>query len=180
MKTYIGLLRGINVGGANRLSMRQLVEVLQDLGLKNVKTYIQSGNVVFQSEPIKAVELSDRISAAIKQSHGFAPQVLLLELDELEQAAATNPFPQAEAEPKTLHLYFLAAVPQNPDLETLEDLKQEREQFSLQDKVFYLFAPDGIGRSKLAERAEKALGVAATARNWRSVCKIMEMAKQLG
>jgi uncharacterized protein (DUF1697 family) len=150
------------------------------LGLQNVKTYIQSGNVIFQNEPIKALELSDSISAAINKSHGFAPRVLLLELEELEKAVAANPFPQAESEPKTLHLYFLASVPQNPDLETLERMRQGREQFKLREKIFYLFAPDGIGRSKLAERAEKSLGVMATARNWRSVCKIMDLAKQLG
>jgi uncharacterized protein (DUF1697 family) len=71
-------------------------------------------------------------------------------------------------------------MPQNPDLKTLDRLKQDNEQFKLIDNVFYLHAPDGIGRSKLAARAEKALGVAVTARNWRTVCKIMTMAKQYG
>jgi uncharacterized protein (DUF1697 family) len=100
-------------------------------------------------------------------------------LDELAQAMASNPFPEAESEPKTLHLYFLASTPQNPDLQTLDSLKQDNEQFELIDNVFYLYAPDGIGRSKLAERAGKALGVAGTARNYRTVSKIMDMAKQL-
>jgi uncharacterized protein (DUF1697 family) len=91
----------------------------------------------------------------------------------MEQAMVSNPFPEAESEPKTLHLYFLASTPQNPDLQTLDSIKQANEQFKLIDNVFYLYAPDGIGRSKLAARVEKALGVAATARNWRTVCKIM-------
>ena len=180
MNTYIALFRGINVGGRNLLPMRELVGMLEDLGLQNIKTYIQSGNVVFQNEKIDTSELSDRISVAINKSHGFTPQVFLFEMDELENAIGANPFPQAESEPKTLHLYFLASVPKNPDLKTLEGIKRESERFKLKGKVFYLHAPDGIGRSKLAARAEKSLGVAVTARNWRSVCKILTIAKQYG
>ena len=177
MKTYIALFRGINVGGNNILPMKELVVVLENLGADSVKTYIQSGNAVFQHESENVSGLSSRISAAIKESHGFEPRVLLLDLVEMEKAMASNPFPAAESEPKTLHLYFLASAPQNPDLKMLDSLKKADEQFKLIDNVFYLHAPDGIGRSKLAERAEKALGVAATARNWRTVSKIMAMAK---
>lgn len=178
MKTYIALFRGINVGGNNRLPMKELAALLESLGAESVKTYIQSGNAVFRHETESTAELSSSISAAIKESHGFEPRVLLLELAEMEQAIASNPFPQAEAEPRTLHLYFLTAAPQNPGLEMLDGLKKANEQYKLIDKVFYLYAPDGIGRSKLAERVEKALGVAATARNWRTASKIMAMAKQ--
>jgi uncharacterized protein (DUF1697 family) len=180
MKTYIALFRGINVGGKNILPMKELVAILENLGSQGVKTYIQSGNAVFQHKAERSSELADRIRIAIKERHGFEPQVLLLDVAEMEQAVASNPFPEAESNPKTLHLYFLADPPQNPDLETLDGLKRDTERYSLNDKVFYLYAPDGIGRSKLAARAEKALGVAATARNWRSVCKIMAMAKQNG
>lgn len=180
MKTYIALFRGINVGGKNILPMKELVALLQNLGAQGVKTYIQSGNAAFQHQAEQAVELSDRIRAAISESHGFEPQVLLLDVAELEQAIASNPFPQAEADPKTLHLYFLADRPETPDLETLDNLKQDTEQYGLADKVFYLYAPDGIGRSKLAARVEKSLGVTATARNWRTVSKIMAMAEENG
>lgn len=178
MNTYIALFRGINVGGNHILPMKDLRALLEELGADKVKTYIQSGNAVFQHESEKAPQLSSKISAAIKKNHGFEPRVLLLEAAEMAQAAAKNPFPEAEAEPKTLHLYFLADSPQKPDLEMLDSLKKENEQFKLVNKVFYLYAPDGIGRSKLAERAEKALGVAATARNWRTVGKIMAMMEQ--
>ena len=178
MKSYIALFRGINVGGNNILPMKALVAVLEKLGSASVRTYIQSGNAVFQHEVESASRLSDQIRAAIKESHGFEPQVLLLDLAQMEQAIASNPFPEAESEPKTLHLYFLAARPAQSDFRALDTLKQANEQYSLNDQVFYLHAPDGIGRSKLAAQVEKSLGVAATARNWRSVCKIMEMAKQ--
>ena len=178
MKTYITLFRGINVGGNNILPMRDLRTLLANMGAQSVKTYIQSGNAVFRHEGKSVSQLSSRIRATIKENHGFEPRVLLLDLLDMEKAIASNPFPEAESEPKTLHLYFLASVPQNLDLKMLDDLKQGNEQFKLMDNVFYLHAPDGIGRSKLAERVEKALGVAATARNWRTVCKVMAMAQE--
>jgi uncharacterized protein (DUF1697 family) len=177
MKTYIALFRGINVGGNNILPMNELVTVLERIGAHNVKTYIQSGNAVFQGEETNASLLSNKISAAIKKSHGFEPQVLLLELEQMEKAVESNPFPEAESEPKALHLYFLSAVPENPDFDTLASIKNYSERFALKDGVFYLHAPEGIGRSKLAAKTEKLLGVSATARNWRTVCKIMAMAK---
>lgn len=175
MNTYIALLRGINVGGHHKLPMRELVQLLETLGLKNVKTYIQSGNVVFQSNRTDLPALAEEISAAIHESHGFTPQILLLSLVNLETAVSQNPFSAAEENHKTLHFYFLESVPTNPDLALLESLKTEREQFELIDKVFYLHAPDGIGRSKLAAKVEKGVGVAATARNWRTVRKVLEM-----
>jgi uncharacterized protein (DUF1697 family) len=180
MKTYIALFRGINVGGNNILPMQELVAQLENIGLQNVRTYIQSGNVIFQSEEKNASLLSNKIRAAIKKSHGFEPQVLLLELEEMEKAVGSNPFPEAESEPKTLHLLFLASVPKNPDYDALESIKTDRERFVLKDGVFYLHASDGIGRSKLAANAEKLLGVWVTGRNWRTVCKIMTMASQCG
>jgi len=180
MKTYIALFRGINVGGNNILPMKELVAILENLGAQNVKTYIQSGNAVFQHQAEDVSQLSARIRAAISKSHGFKPQVLLLDVVKMKHAIAANPFLQAEAEPKTLHLYFLADPPENPDLNKLDQLKQDNEQYSLNDQVFYLYTPDGIGRSKLAAQVEKALGVAATARNWRTVGKVMAMAEQEG
>ena len=101
-----------------------------------------------------------------------------LKLEELENAIRANPYPEAENDPKTLHLYFLASEPQNPDVKTLESLRRDSERYTIKGKIFYLHAPDGIGRSKLAARAEKALGVTATARNWRTANKIFVMAKQ--
>lgn len=180
MKTYIALFRGINVGGNNVLPMKELVALLQNIGSQNVKTYIQSGNAVFQSEEEDASLLSNRISAAIKKNHGFEPRVILLELEEMEKAVGSNPFPEAESEPKSLHLHFLTSAPKDPDYATLERIKSDRERFALKDGVFYLHAPDGIGRSKLAVNTEKLLGVSMTGRNWRTVRKIMEMAKQCG
>jgi uncharacterized protein (DUF1697 family) len=179
MNTFIALLRGINVGGNNILPMRELVAVLEGLGLRQVKTYIQSGNVVFQSEAKTLTELAQEISAAIGKKYGFRPSVLILDLPEFQAAVAANPFPEGESEPKTLHLFFLDEVPTNPNWGLLESLKAESERYQLINKVFYLYTPAGFGRSKLAEKAEKALGVAATARNWRTVSTLMSRALEV-
>jgi uncharacterized protein (DUF1697 family) len=176
METYIALFRGINVGGNNRLAMKDLVAALESVGAQDVATYIQSGNAVFLSEETDATLLSDRTRDAIRESHGFEPRVFVLRSGELERAVKSNPFPEAELEPKTLHVYFLAAPPERPDLDGLQRIKGDTESFALHDGLFYLHAPDGIGRSKLAANAEKHLGVPVTARNWRTVLKVMEMA----
>jgi uncharacterized protein (DUF1697 family) len=177
METYIALFRGINVGGNNVLSMKELVARLESIGAQNVKTYIQSGNAVFQSQETNALLLSNKISAAIKKSHGFEPQVFLLKLEDMEKVVDANPFPEAESEPKTLYVHFLASMPKNPDFAILESIKSERERYVRKDGVLYLHAPDGIGRSKLAANVEKLLGVPVTSRNWRTVRKIVDMAK---
>lgn len=91
--------------------------------------------------------------------------VFILDVNELEDAIALNPFPEATAEPNTLHCFFLSSLPAQPNLEVLEGVKKDSEQFKLIDKVFYLCTPEGVGRSKLAMKVEKALGVAVTARN---------------
>lgn len=176
MKTYIALLRGINVGGNNSLPMKELVAILASAGARQIKTYIQSGNAVFQSGGKNLSQLSKKLAAEIKQRHGFEPHILILELEAIKKAIAENPFPEAEADPGSLHLGFLATRPKSPKLEKLSSLKKESERFFLGDGVFYLHAPEGVGRSKLAASAEKLLGVPMTDRNWRTVCKIMEMA----
>ena len=176
MATYIALLRGINVGGKNSLPMKELVSVMEEMGLKNVRTYIQSGNAVFQSALKNTSKLAAPLAAEIKKRVGFEPHVQLLEFDALASAIASNPFPDAESEPASLHLFFLASSPTNPDLKKLNGIKAPSEKFHLVDQLFYLHAPEGIGRSKLAAGAEKILGVPMTGRNWKSVCSIRDLA----
>jgi uncharacterized protein (DUF1697 family) len=94
-------------------------------------------------------------------------------------AIRKNPFPEAVTDPKALHAGFLASMPEKPNLKALESLKSDSERFRLVGKVFYLHAPEGIGRSKLAANAERLLGAPMTDRNWRTVCKIREMAREL-
>ncbi|MDD2914339.1 MAG: DUF1697 domain-containing protein [Gallionella sp.] len=157
MKTCIALLRGINVGGKNILPMKELVAVLKSLGLQNIKTHIQSGNAVFQSKTSDTAKLANTISAAIRKSHGFEPQVLLLDSVSLHKVIKTNPYPEAEAAPNTLHVAFLAAIPPKPDLDALERIRAASERF------------------QLAAGMERLLGVAITSRNWNTVRKLKEM-----
>ncbi len=174
MKTYIALFRGINVGGNNKLPMKELVTVLEGLGLQNIRTYIQSGNVVFEGKG-KATELAAKMGTAIRKSHGFEPRVLLLDAAKLENAIKANPFPEGEAEGNTLHFNFLECSPPNPNLAGLEKIKAATERFQLKDDVCYLHAPDGIGRSKLAASLERLLDVSMTGRNWNTIKKLREM-----
>lgn len=178
MKTYIALIRGINVGGNSILPMKELVAVLESSDLHNVKTYIQSGNVLFQSKAESVPQLASKIGSAIKKSHGFEPSVFLLESSALENTIQLNPFVDAEALPNTLHIGFMVSAPEYSDIQSLEKIKAENERFQIIGNAFYLHAPDGIGRSKLATQVERILGVAMTTRNWRTVSKIMTMVQE--
>jgi uncharacterized protein (DUF1697 family) len=142
VRTWIGLFRGVNVGGRAGTS----------------------------------AVLSERIVAAVGGSFGFRPALLLLPAAEVARAAAANPFPQAEAHPQYLHLWFLAAVPAPAAVRSLDGVRGASERCVLRGKVLYLHAPQGIGRSRLAARAEALLGVPATARNWRTVTQLLQLA----
>lgn len=179
VNTYIALFRGINVGGTGILPMKELVALLKELGCTGVRTYIQSGNAVFRHRAA-APGLTRKIRAAVSAAKGFEPEVLLLDHDHIARAAASNPFPEGEEDPSKLHLFFLAAKPKQPELEALEGLSSNGERFALVRQVFYLHAPNGIGRSKLAAKVEKVLGVPATGRNWRTVQKILDLARTAG
>jgi uncharacterized protein (DUF1697 family) len=177
MKTYIALFRGINVGGNNMLPMKELKSALERAACADVRTYVQSGNVVFRSDVPDVKGLAKRLTAAISKSHGFEPHIIILTHAELKNAASGNPFPEANDNPQTVHLFFLAEPPRTPDVKACDALKTSTERFKLKGSVFYLHTPDGFGRSKLAGRAERLLGVPATARNWRTVTTLLEMAQ---
>lgn len=167
--TWIAFFRGVNVGGKNLLPMAKLKNDLTSLKLKRVHTYIQSGNAVFEAPRTSAPALSNRIARCIEQRHGFRPHVLVLSRADLQRAVQLNPFPDAVAQPTTLHFFFLAEPAANPNRRAMEAARSPTETYWLSDAVFYLHAPDGIGRSKLAAGVEKYLGVVATARNYRTV-----------
>lgn len=175
MNTYIALFRGINVGGHNKLLMKDLRSLMKDLGFQKVDSYIQTGNVVFETEKEVKDQLSESISSSVEANHGFRPEVLVLDREELLEAIAANPYPEADEQPRSVHLMFLASTPTKPDLDYLDELKKESESYKLMERVFYLHAPDGIGRSRLAGNIDKGLGVSTTGRNWRTVKKISEM-----
>lgn len=175
MQTIIILLRGINVGGKNKLKMAELKVILQGLNFHNIQTYIQSGNVVCQVNETNLTLLTKQVKTTLGTHVGFEPAILLLTKNQFLEGLSNNPYPKAEAEPKTLHLFFLSSPASQADIGKLTILKKESERFTLTEQVFYLHAPEGIGRSKLAAQAEKALDVPVTARNWRTCLKLKEM-----
>lgn len=174
--TWIAFFRGINVGGNNPLPMKTLPALLATCGCEDGRTYIQSGNVVFRSAAAEAATLAVRIGKAVHARHGFQPRVLVLRRQELQRAIAANPFPQADADPKSLHLFFLSGPPQKSGLSKLRAMQASGEAFELKSRVFYLHTPHGFGASKLAATVERALGVDCTARNWRTCLKVRDLA----
>lgn len=175
MNTWIALLRGINVGGNNILPMKDLRQLLEHEGFTDAKTYIQSGNCVFQSDLSSPDEIQCKISDGIENKFGFRPRIFVMDRSNLLQAIAANPYPEGAEDPKSVHFYFLAGLATEPDLEALEAIQAPTERYLLTDHVLYLHAPDGIGRSKFAAQVEQKLGVATTARNFRTVLKIAEL-----
>lgn len=171
------LLRGINVGGAGKLPMKDLKAHLARLGAVEPQTYIQSGNAVFEGD-LDPADVAQALTAAITKDHGFTPHALVLPAQEVEEALAAYPFPEGHDHPKFANIWFCDRAPATPDLATLEGLAGETERFALDRRWFFLDAPDGIGRSKLAARVEKALGVPATARNLNTVKKLVAMARE--
>jgi uncharacterized protein (DUF1697 family) len=180
MGTYVALFRGINVGGRNVLPMKELAAALEPLGCRNVATYIQSGNAVFESRAQDGGRLAKRIAAEIRARRGFEPHVILLDAADVARAVRRNPYPEAEATPQYLHVGFLAGTPRGFDTDALERLRRPDERYRVSGRVFYLHAPRGIGASKLAAGAEKILGVPMTLRNWSTVSRLLEMARKSG
>jgi len=174
MTHYVALFRGINVGGKHILPMQALRDILAALGCENVQTYIQSGNVIFASSAY-AGAIAEDIKNAIDERFGFAPQVLLLTVERFRAIAAANPFPEAEKTPRCLHVLFLTGTPVEPDLNAINGIKAASEQCLLSDTAFYLYAPDGIGRSGLANKIDRYLGVPTTGRNWRTITRLLEL-----
>jgi uncharacterized protein (DUF1697 family) len=170
---WIALLRGVNVGGHNKLPMKALQAALAASGLADVATYVQSGNILFSHTGGTAPALAAHIGGVIADRFGFRPYIKLLRHTELAAAAKANPFP--EAEEKTLHLFFLDGKPTPNYAAALDSIRAPSERWALAGEVFYLHTPDGFGRSKLAAQAEKKLKTEATARNWHSIQALLEM-----
>ncbi len=170
------LLRGINVGGHNKITMADLVRALEEVGASNIRTYIQSGNVVLQHATKDPSALAELIRTGVRTATGIEAGVLVLTPEELTTCIARNPFPHAAEEPKSLHTFFLAAPSQ---INAVTPLLSDDESCQLHDKCLYLHAPKGIGKSKFARGAEKALGVEVTARNWRTVLRLETMLQEM-
>ena len=177
-KLWIGLFRGVNVGGHHKLPMKDLKALMEADGFTDVATYIQSGNVVFRSAMSEA-DTAARIETAIEKRFGFRPPLFLVTAEHLRKLLAENPFRNHEHKGKGQHFMFLKAPATSADLDALAALKANGEDFKLTDDVFYLYAPEGIGRSKLAEKIGRYIKADMTARNLNTVETLLEMAKGL-
>lgn len=167
MHTHISLLRGINVGGHNLIKMEDLRAIYASLKFRNVQTYVQSGNVVFQSADS---DPAAKIEAAIEKKYGFRPTVITRTAEDLERVIARNPFPNAE--PNRLIVTFCRA---EPPTRAVLDLN---EQMHLHGRELYIYYPNGQGKPNVPwAKIEKALGVPGTGRNWNTIQKLLEMAK---
>jgi uncharacterized protein (DUF1697 family) len=178
MPSWVALLRGINVGGQKAVSMERLRGSFAAMGCSDVKTYVQSGNVVFATAPDTHDALTRKIEEGIRRDFGFSVIVILRTAKELQKIVKTNPFPSEEGiEPAKLHVTFLAKAPNKAALKNLEKLATSPDRFRLIGREIYLYCPEGYGRTKLSNNAfEKKLSVAATTRNWKTTTALCEMA----
>lgn len=177
MKTYVALIRGINLGSQKRVAMVDLRALFEDVGAKDVATYVQSGNVVFKSAD-GAKKLSRAIERRIRRDLGLDVTVVVLTRPQLTKVLGSNPFAKAKKEPAKLHVTFLAGKPTRAKVGKLDPERGQPDEFRLVGQQIYLHCPKGYGRSKLKNAYfEKELGVAATTRNWKTVTKLGELTK---
>ncbi|MYR42156.1 DUF1697 domain-containing protein [Streptomyces sp. SID5910] len=176
--TYAALLRGINVGGAKKVPMAELRALLEGLGHDAVRTHLQSGQAVFTSGHGDEESLAAELSQAIEKHFGFLVDVIVRDHAYLRAVAEACPFPAADLEPKQLHVTYFSAPVGEERFASLDRAAFLPEEFRLGDRALYLYAPDGLGRSKLAEALSKPRvnkGVIATSRNWNTVVKLVEL-----
>lgn len=174
---WVALFKGINVGGNNKLPMADLRLLATELGFEDPKTYIQSGNLVFESRQPNAQILETQLAGAVEKQFGFRPSIIMRSASSLTAALSENPFASRVTEGKQLHLFFLDEPATKFDEVALRALAIESEDFALKGDIFYLLAPEGIGRSKLAEKMGRYFPKRMTARNLNSVKAISELAQ---
>ena len=176
----IALLRGVNVGGHNKIKMDVLKSLCEKLGLTGVRTYVQSGNAVFSTkEKEKDLQkLAERIEDAIEHEGGFRPSVILRTAAELQDVIARNPFRDREGiEPAKLVVTFLASSPSTEACAKIRGIKADPEELHLDGRELYIYFPSGMGRTKLPLAAiDRAFKIAGTGRNWNTVTRLLAMA----
>ncbi|WP_300379943.1 DUF1697 domain-containing protein [Henriciella sp.] len=176
-KRWIAFLRGVNVGGHNKLPMKELRGILEEAGYEEVETYIQSGNIVFTSSDESYYDASKALTGILRDAFDITPRSHVYSPQDLLRIINANPYrKESLKDPKSVHVFFLAEPARDADLESLEELKAYNEEVEVTDEAVYLLAPDGIGRSKLVEKLGKFVPVAMTGRNMRTVYKVAELA----
>lgn len=179
--THVALLRGINVGGKNKLLMGDLSAMFVESGCEDVRTYIQSGNVVYRADPELACLVPDLISAAIAERFGYGVPVLMRTSGELAAIARENPFLRGGADTGKLHVGFLAEQPEAAAVDSLDRDRSPPDEFAMLSREVCFHCPLGLARTKFTTRYfESKLSTTMTVRNWRTVLRLREMTAALG
>jgi len=181
MPVIICMLRGVNVGGHNKIKMDALKALCISLKLNDPQTYVQSGNVIFSSKEKDLAKLAKRIQDAIEKNFKFRPGIMLRTAEDLSDVVKKNPFAKRSGiEPGKLLVNFLAYDPGKEAREKALAIEIDPEEMYLIGREAYIYFPNGQGRSKFPWAAiERALGTSATGRNWNSVTKMLEMAEKM-
>lgn len=179
MTTYISILRGINVSGHKMIKMEALRQMFEGLGFKNVQTYIQSGNVIFQHKTTETQKLENKISKKVIEQFYFEIPVIVIVIEEFKEIVKNNPFIRDQSKDAAyLHVTFLSALPEKNNIEKIVEGKYNADELSILDKAIYLYCPNGYGNSKLTNRfLENKLKVLATTRNWKTTNELLRMAE---
>ena len=178
MKTYIALLRGINVGGQKKMPMVEVRKMMTNIGFKDVQTYIQSGNIIYRSESNSTIEMEGMIQGAIENTFGFDVPVLVKSVNEIQYILTKNPYNNENDLAKN-RVYFVL-LQDTPDAELVKTFKSmdfPNEKFMVFNTCVYLCCKNGYGKAKLSNNfIERKLKVKATARNYRTMNKLLELA----
>jgi uncharacterized protein (DUF1697 family) len=176
LPAHVALLRGVNLGGKNKLAMKDLVSLFTEAGCHNVRTYIQSGNIIFNAAPKITARLPESIPAQIKKCFDCRTQIILRTGEELRDVVQHNPFVEAGAAEETLHTVFLADLPVSSNTHVLDPHRSPPDEFVVRGREVYLRLPHGAARTKLTNSYfDSKLGTASTIRNWRTVLKLLEL-----
>jgi uncharacterized protein (DUF1697 family) len=177
MPRYVALLRGVNIGPKKRIAMADLRALVEDLGHGAAKTLVNSGNVVFTVNRKKAnATLAREIEVALREKHGLDVGVVVRSGAEMAKIVASNPFPEAAATPKLLHVSFLDRVPNGEKVAALQEVERGEDDFRMIGTEVYLSVPNGLSGAVFnVNGLDKALGVVATSRNWNTVTKLADM-----
>jgi uncharacterized protein (DUF1697 family) len=177
---YIAMLRGINVSGQKIIKMEKLRASFETLGFTRVRTYVQSGNVIFQASKTSSDMLSKSIEGKILSDFGFSVPLVLRSSDEMNKIANDNPFlTDRGIDHSKLHITFLSELPTKAAFGKLDSLNAVPDQFRTKGREVYLYCPNGYGRTKLSNATfEKLLSVQATTRNWKTVKTLVEMSSE--
>lgn len=177
--THVALLRGINVGGKNILPMKELAKIFSEAGCGGVRTYIQSGNVIFDA-PSGAPGICDGVKAKIEKRYGYRIPLVLRTSAQLLKTIRDNPFLKAGVDEKWLYVYFLADSPNAAAIAALDPARSAPDAFHVRGREIYLHLPSGMGQSKLTNAYfDSKLSTVSTARNWATVLKLAEMMEAL-